>query len=83
MLTTCWCSRRESNLNLLGAHDILDDRADWDAETWLFDPAQLPRLAGTMRRLYELMPETFDLVAAWVGESIVRQQAVSGMSSSN
>jgi hypothetical protein len=29
-----------------------------------------------MRRLYELMPETFDLVAAWVGESIVRQQAV-------
>jgi hypothetical protein len=60
----------------LGAHDILDDRADWDAETWLFDPAQLSRLADTIRRLYELMPERFELIAAWVGESTVRQEAV-------
>lgn len=60
----------------LGAHDILDDGADWNAETWLFDPAHLSRLADTMRRLYELMPEAFELVAAWVGESTVRQEAV-------
>src|SRR5689334_17718963 len=49
----------------IGAHDILDYKADWNAPTWLFDPAQLHRFVATLQRLFELMPEEFELVAAW------------------
>jgi len=52
----------------IGAHDILDYKADWNAPTWLFDPAQLHRFVATLQRLFELMPEEFELVAAWVGD---------------
>ena len=52
----------------LGAHDILDDQADWNSKTWLFNPAQLNRFVVTLRRLYELLPDRLSLLAAWVGE---------------
>jgi len=52
----------------LGVHDILDDKADWNAATWLFNPAELPRFVATLQRLYQLMEEDFELVAAWALE---------------
>jgi hypothetical protein len=61
---------------LIGAHDILDNDADWNASTWLFDRAQLHRFSATLERLFESMPEEFERVAAWIGEGPAREQAV-------
>lgn len=60
----------------MGAHDILDDKADWSSPTWLFDPGGLPRLVSTFERLYELVEDEFDLVAAWIGDEPAREQRV-------
>jgi len=60
----------------IGAHDILDDAADWNASTWLFDPTQLHRLAATLRRLFELMPVEFELIASWAGDDPAREQPI-------
>jgi hypothetical protein len=68
--------RTSPGILYLGAHDILDDTADWNAETWLFDPAQLSRFVDTLRRMYELLPEAFELLAAWVGDSTIRNEPV-------
>jgi hypothetical protein len=69
-----WLRRDGSHGELfVGAHDILDEKADWDSATWLFDPKQIPRFVATLERLYELMPMDFDLVAAW-GEEPSREQ---------
>lgn len=57
----------------IGAHDILDDQADWNSPEWLFDPVALHRLAITIRRLFELLPEQFTLLAAWAGEQPIRE----------
>jgi hypothetical protein len=59
----------------IGAHDILDEKADWNSTTWLFDPTQLPRFLATLQRLYALMAEDFELVAAW-GDEPSREQSV-------
>jgi len=60
----------------IGAHDILGDDADWNAPTWRFEPAHLHRLVATVRRFYELLPEEFTLLAAWVGEEPLREESV-------
>jgi hypothetical protein len=60
----------------IGAHDILDEKADWNSATWLFDPTELPRFIATLQRLYQLMPEDFELVAAWALEEPSREQRV-------
>lgn len=60
----------------IGAHDILDDKADWNAPTWLFDPEQLHRFVTTLQRLFELMPDEFELLAAWIGEGPAREKRV-------
>jgi hypothetical protein len=60
----------------IGAHDILDDKADWNASTWLFDPAQIHRFVATLQRLFELLPEEFELVAAWAGDELTREQPI-------
>ncbi len=62
---------------LVGAHDILDDKAGWDTATWLFDPTELPRFVATLQRLYELMAEDFELVATWALQKPSREQRVS------
>jgi hypothetical protein len=53
----------------------LDEKADWDSATWLFDPKQIARFVATLERLYELMPTDFDLVAAW-GDEPSREQRI-------
>lgn len=60
----------------VGAHDILDENADWNSATWLFDPTELPRFVATLQHLYQLMAEEFDLVAAWALEEPSREQRV-------
>jgi len=60
----------------VGAHDILDENADWNSATWLFDLTELPRFVATLQRLYELMAEDFELVAAWALEGPSREQRV-------
>jgi len=55
----------------------LDDKADWNAAMWLFDPTELPRFVATLQRLYELTAEDFELVAAWASEEPFREQRVS------
>jgi hypothetical protein len=49
----------------LWAHDVLDTDADWDAEEWKFDPAEVDRLENALRRVSELLPEEFTLEACW------------------
>ena len=61
---------------IIGAHDILDDKADWRSPTWLFDPAQLARFQATLERLCELLADEFELLAAWAGEQAVREQSL-------
>jgi hypothetical protein len=46
-------------------HDYLTDAADWDADTWEFEPEGCARLARTLRWLYERMPEAFVFSATW------------------
>lgn len=71
-----WMTDKKDQAELLiGAHDILDDKADWNSETWLFAPAAIPRFVSTIDRLYELFPEEFELVAVW-GEKPLREQPV-------
>jgi len=59
----------------IGAHDLLHDKADWNSETWLFAPSALPRFIATLERLYELLPDHFELDAAW-GDKPLREQPV-------
>ena len=59
----------------IGAHDILHDKADWNSETWLFAESAIPRFIATLERLYELLPEEFELIAAW-GDKPLREQPV-------
>jgi hypothetical protein len=68
-------NQRNQGALFIGAHDILDDKADWKSETWLFDPAALHRFIATLERLYELLPEKFELVAVW-GDKPSREQLV-------
>jgi hypothetical protein len=60
----------------IGAHDILDHKADWHSPTWLFDPAQLTRFQATLERLYELVVDDFELLAAWAGDKSVLEQSL-------
>jgi len=76
-LLSRWLGKGKAQGELfIGAHDILDDKADWNASTWLFDPAQLHRFVATLQRLFELIPEEFELVAAWGGDEPSREQPV-------
>jgi len=68
-------NQREQGELFIGAHDILEDKADWNSETWRFNPTALPRFIATLERLYELLPDRFELVAAW-GDKPSREQAV-------
>ena len=61
---------------LIGAHDILDDKADWNAPTWLFDSAQLHRFVATLQRLFELLPGEFEPIAVWVGAKPAHEQPI-------
>lgn len=71
-----WLTSKKGQGELfIGAHDILDDEADWNSETWLFAPTAIPRFIGTLKRLYELLPQQFELVAAW-GDKPLREQHV-------
>ena len=73
-----WLQKESDQAELfVGAHDILDEKADWNAATWLFDPTELPRFVATLQRLYQLMAEDFELVAAWALEEPSREQRVS------
>jgi hypothetical protein len=73
-----WLPKESAQAQLfVGAHDILDEKADWNAATWLFDPTELPRFVATLQRLYQLMAEDFELVAAWALEEPSREQRVS------
>lgn len=68
-------SKKDQPELLIAAHDILDDKADWNSETWLFAATAIPRFISTLERLYELLPDQFDLVAAW-GDKPLREQPV-------
>jgi hypothetical protein len=68
-------SKKDQGELFIGAHDILDDEADWNSEAWLFAPTAIPRFIATIERLYELLPEQFELVAAW-GDKPLREQLV-------
>ena len=68
-------SKKGRSALFIGAHDILDDKADWNSKTWLFAPTAIPRFIATLERLYELLPERFELVAAW-GDKPLREQPV-------
>jgi hypothetical protein len=72
-----WLDRDRGQGELfIGAHDILDDEADWHSSIWLLDPAQLVRFDVTLKRLYELVADDFDLLAAWAGEDALREQSL-------
>jgi hypothetical protein len=72
-----WLDRNRGQGELfIGAHDILHDDADWHSSIWLFDPAQLVRFDVTLERLYELVTDDFDLLAAWAGENASGEQSV-------
>ena len=68
-------SKKDQGELFIGAHDILHDKSDWNSETWLFAPSAIPRFIATLERLYELLPEQFELVAAW-GDKPLREQPV-------
>ena len=68
-------SKKDQGELFVGAHDILHDKADWNSETWLFAPTAIPRFIATLERLYELLPQQFELVAAW-GDKPLREQPV-------
>ena len=77
-LLSKWLHNESDQAELfVGAHDILDDKADWNAAMWLFDPTELPRFVATLQRLYELTAEDFELVAAWALQKPSREQRVS------
>ena len=72
-----WLRKNPSRGELfIGAHDILDDAADWNAPRWLFEPAQLHRFIATLRHFMELMPEEFELVASWANDELAREQPI-------
>ena len=66
---------KEQGELFIGAHDILHDKADWNSEVWLFAPTAIPRFIATLERLYEVLPEQFELVATW-GDKPLREQPV-------
>ena len=68
-------SKTDQGELFIGAHDILHADADWNSETWLFAPSAIPRFIATFERLHELLPEQFELVAAW-GDKPLREQPV-------
>jgi hypothetical protein len=57
--------RREPFLEIPELHDYLTDAADWNADTWDFEPEGCARLARTLGWLYERMPEPFLFSATW------------------
>lgn len=60
----------------LAAHDVLSDSADWNSDTWQFEPGGLVRFEKTLRRLYELLPEEFTIEACWGGDAPNKYQSV-------
>ena len=68
-------SERDQGELFIGAHHILHDKADWNSGTWLFAPTASPRFIATLDRLYELLPDQFELVAAW-GDKPLREKPV-------
>ena len=81
-MNALWVGAAGSTL-FVGAHDILDDQADWHSPIWLFDPAQLVRFEVTLERLYELVTDDFEILAAWAGERALREQSLTRSELSN
>lgn len=59
------------------ACNLLSDNADWKRDTWDMLPSFLPRLALTIERLYEQVPEGFKIQALWIGDKIKEERTVS------
>jgi hypothetical protein len=57
--------RLERFLEIPELHGYLTDAADWNADTWDFEPEGCARLARTLGWLYERMPEPFLFSATW------------------
>ena len=57
--------KRTPFLEIPELHDYLTDAADWDADTWDFEPEGLERLARTLGWLYGELPEEFLFSATW------------------
>ena len=57
-------------------HDLLADSADWNAETWDMEAAELPRLVRTFQILFKQIPEEFAVEIMWVGDEAKEERAV-------
>jgi hypothetical protein len=57
--------RRRPFLEVPELHDYLTDAADWNADTWDFEPEGRARLARTLGWLYGRLPEPFLFSATW------------------
>ena len=62
---------------LVMAHDILSESADWNAPAWEFEPSQIYRFVATIERLFELLPEDFTFMAAWIGSKATDDVGIS------
>ena len=58
-------------------HDLLAESADWNAETWDMETAELPRLVHTFEILFEHIPEEFAIEVMWVGDAATEERVVS------
>lgn len=57
--------RRTPFLEVPELHEYLTDDADWNADTWDFEPEGRERLARTLGWLYERLPEAFEFASTW------------------
>jgi hypothetical protein len=62
--------RRTPILEIPELHEYLTDDADWDADTWDFEPEGRERLARTLGWLYERLPDAFVFAATWGPDTI-------------
>src|SRR5207248_1117375 len=67
---------RRGELWTFAVHDLLADSADWNAETWDMEPAELPRLVRTLEILFVQIPEEFAVQVTWSGDRAEQELAV-------
>ncbi len=61
-----------TRFDLPNVHDMLTEKADWDAATWDLDVQQLPRLALAVDQLARHL-NYFTFRMAWVSESTLKK----------
>lgn len=68
--------KRRPALFMPTMHDYLADDADWNADSWIFEPEGLLRLRATMEWLFGLIPEPMTFQAVWIGDAVESEPVV-------